>query len=419
MTILIIFLSLTFIGVITLVRSLYKDSSPFKKQRNNETPAAHSDNYKSKTARSTRRRPAPSNTPRVINFSVKGTSFRNKSDIAAARYLEHGDTLILQKEPDNPVDPNAVKVLTINGAHIGYVPVQFSADISDKIDFINSCKVSKISSHDIPFIDAELRFSTYRVKQPEFIKEEFQVSPEDNMIKLSKGMDVESSLYASMSTVIMGTYDLPKASIDRAKSLKQGEKLCIKKAVPTKYFPHKLDLYTLDNIELGFIIDEYLRSNFYNNIDKIVEVRVDATMESLDFERIGIRIIYSKDISRELKPFSTSIESGYFGPYPQLYEADSIKRSNTERALELALSVANYENGIDARFICCQCYRLLKDYQSEEQMIIQIIEFIQKSDIRYMSPSTFHLLKRRMPEILKRLSTVQTRLASQAKKNRN
>ena len=142
-------------------------------------------------------------------------------------------------------------------------------------------------------------------------------------------------------------------------------------------------------------------------------------MESLDFERIGIRIIYSKDIARELKPFSTSIESGYFGPYPQLYEADSIKRSNTERALELALSVANYENGIDARFICCQCYRLLKDYQSEEQMIIQIIEFIQKSDIRYMSPSTFHLLKRRMPEILKRLSTVQTRLASQAKKNRN
>ena len=52
--------------------------------------------------------------PCSIDFEVKGTNFRTNDEIRAARFLEKGDTLVLVSEPDNAVDPNAVKVYNIN-----------------------------------------------------------------------------------------------------------------------------------------------------------------------------------------------------------------------------------------------------------------------------------------------------------------
>ena len=89
--------------------------------------------------------------PCSIDFEVKGTNFRTNDEIRAARFLEKGDTLVLVSEPDNAVDPNAVKVYNINGVHIGYVQKNLSAFVFERIDHVESCKVKNVSKHNIPF----------------------------------------------------------------------------------------------------------------------------------------------------------------------------------------------------------------------------------------------------------------------------
>ena len=65
--------------------------------------------------------------------------------------MEKGDTLVLVSEPDNAVDPNAVKVYNINGVHIGYVQKNLSAFVFERIDHVESCKVKNVSKHNIRF----------------------------------------------------------------------------------------------------------------------------------------------------------------------------------------------------------------------------------------------------------------------------
>lgn len=48
--------------------------------------------------------------------------------------LKKGDKLYLEQAPSNPVDPNAVKILTKNGIHLGYVPGVFAKAISALIE---------------------------------------------------------------------------------------------------------------------------------------------------------------------------------------------------------------------------------------------------------------------------------------------
>lgn len=233
--------------------------------------------------------------PETFSFFVKGLNFRTEYEIASARMLEEGDTLILVKEPNHPVDPNAVKVLTIKGTHIGYIPAQYSQIVFKNINFIKSCKVVKIVRHPDLSIEVQVCISQYETKQPDFIKEEYQVSLEDNLIKLVSGISPDNiqNNYHNVFTVVSGTYELPNESILRARSLTQGEKVNLQKLKPTKYFPYRIDVYSEDGVLLGFFTDS-LGRNIFDNFESIEIVYVDAPMSKSDNEHFAIRILFNK-----------------------------------------------------------------------------------------------------------------------------
>ena len=64
------------------------------------------------------------------SFYVAGVQFRPKEDIAkAVKEMKVGDQLILDPEPTNRFDPNAVKILR-GDDFLGYVPKKFSSEVS-------------------------------------------------------------------------------------------------------------------------------------------------------------------------------------------------------------------------------------------------------------------------------------------------
>jgi len=60
--------------------------------------------------------------PKSFFTKVAGISFRQ--DVASR--CRTGDPLILVREPDNPKDEGAIKILRDNGEHVGYVPAHVS-----------------------------------------------------------------------------------------------------------------------------------------------------------------------------------------------------------------------------------------------------------------------------------------------------
>ena len=66
-----------------------------------------------------------------IVFEVKGTIYRSKKAISRAEKLKVGESVVLIKEPDNEHDPTAVKVCTLDGYHIGYVPAYLSSEVTN------------------------------------------------------------------------------------------------------------------------------------------------------------------------------------------------------------------------------------------------------------------------------------------------
>jgi HIRAN domain len=77
----------------------------------------------------------------IAEAAVRGTSFRPIEAKAFVNSAEVGTTLILQREPTNNFDENAIMVLTtgeqdINGQpiHIGYVAKEIAAEIAPLMD---------------------------------------------------------------------------------------------------------------------------------------------------------------------------------------------------------------------------------------------------------------------------------------------
>ena len=62
----------------------------------------------------------------IVEFNIAGMSHRDNID----EYLgEFKGTL--EAEPDNAYDPNAIKVLAVDGHHVGYVPADMTSEIRD------------------------------------------------------------------------------------------------------------------------------------------------------------------------------------------------------------------------------------------------------------------------------------------------
>lgn len=69
---------------------------------------------------------------RVITTKVVGVSFEDRQEIVAR--MQIGDHVWLEREPDNPFDPNAVSVNCSNGEQIGYLSARLAAKLADLLD---------------------------------------------------------------------------------------------------------------------------------------------------------------------------------------------------------------------------------------------------------------------------------------------
>lgn len=65
----------------------------------------------------------------MIRTSIAGVTYRNITDQVAFRHLEEGEQVFLAREPTNEYDPNAIKVVTRAGHHIGYVPKKHCIEV--------------------------------------------------------------------------------------------------------------------------------------------------------------------------------------------------------------------------------------------------------------------------------------------------
>lgn len=64
--------------------------------------------------------------PIIRRAKIVGSSFRQEHEKAAYQALAQGDRLAFEMEPANPADAFAVKVLTEEGVHVGYIPKEMS-----------------------------------------------------------------------------------------------------------------------------------------------------------------------------------------------------------------------------------------------------------------------------------------------------
>lgn len=358
--------------------------------------------------------------PCVKEMEVKGTYYRTIDEKAAARDLEVGDTLILKVEQDNPVDPNAVKVLTLEGVHIGYVQWDIAQFVKDNISHVKSCTVTKVTRHEIPYIHASISFSASECKQQNFIAEELRVSPEDKMRDLTLGIRKDYN-YRYICSLVDGTYELPYESIQKARALRQGDKVILKKPLDeSEYYPYRLDVYTEDDCMIGFMYGEFIQEQF-ELFDEICATIVDSPLDTYGHGQLFVKTYLTENMKRvqSTPGISVNITFGYRGPYPQLRKAEDLKRIDPEKALYIALPIAEKEKGITAKFLCCQIYRLRKDYKSEREMILKILERINSIKPDEISRNDFASLKGQYPTMTKRLATVESRLNSNSRKKSN
>ena len=101
----------------------------------------------------------------ALNFAVKGLIYRDASDISAAKKLNEGDALHLERDENNQYDFFATKVLTSDNHFIGYVDRRVNDKLFWIIKNLECCVVSKVDNQtDIPFIYAEAYFKRESVE---------------------------------------------------------------------------------------------------------------------------------------------------------------------------------------------------------------------------------------------------------------
>lgn len=81
-------------------------------------------------------------------FDVLGTSFRGEKARTKAEALEAGDIVLLVRESDNPRDENAIRVTTMDGTTIGYVPARRCFDVACKVDKVGIAIVEANNLYD-------------------------------------------------------------------------------------------------------------------------------------------------------------------------------------------------------------------------------------------------------------------------------
>lgn len=73
--------------------------------------------------------------PTYRNIPVRGTFYRTEDEREVAEMCRPGYKLMLEREPENRFDKNAIKVLTGNiNYHVGYIGKEFAREIASWLD---------------------------------------------------------------------------------------------------------------------------------------------------------------------------------------------------------------------------------------------------------------------------------------------
>lgn len=81
-------------------------------------------------------------------FDILGTNYRGEKAQSKALALETGDIVLLVRESDNPRDENAIRVTTMDGTTIGYVPARRCFDVACKVDKVGIAIVEANNLYD-------------------------------------------------------------------------------------------------------------------------------------------------------------------------------------------------------------------------------------------------------------------------------
>ncbi|MDU1893021.1 MAG: HIRAN domain-containing protein [Dysgonomonas sp.] len=95
-----------------------------------------------------------------ISFTLAGTNFCSDEELNRISTLEYAEELILEAEPTNPYDPNAIKVKTKDDFKIGYVPREITFELKNTNGAIkqNRCVYTRKSDNEKPFISIYIEF---------------------------------------------------------------------------------------------------------------------------------------------------------------------------------------------------------------------------------------------------------------------
>ena len=176
-----------------------------------------------------------------ICFTIVGTSHRNKHEISAANIVKKGEIILLEKESDNEFDKNAVKVLTLDGDHIGYVSSGKAQIISDYMkEQYGYAVVDRVEEHIINDLYAYYQIPNYeewvksRIEQ---IKKKMAQDDEEQqrLIKESEGEGKKYNYFA-MTWIELGNRQKNiQSSITRRKNqlnYQSAKKLDIENPMP-------------------------------------------------------------------------------------------------------------------------------------------------------------------------------------------
>lgn len=306
-----------------------------------------------------------------INFSVKGSIYRSKQEIAAARMCDVGDTIILRREADNLKDEFAVKVYTLDGYHIGYVEKQYSELAFTQIKYISKCTISKISFSDVPYIFVDVYFSEIEQNQPEFKNLDLQISPRNFMINPTHKFE---SKYNRIFALISWTSFLTPEGSKVLNNCSQGDELQLKRN-PSSNIPFCVDVYKGD-VFLGHV-SGFDAIKVYKSINMPYKCIVSNPKSKLNVG-VGIEVFYegdpnsvepTEDEKNTLKQFQREFFSEY-------EEASHLVHEEPQKALDLLLPLVDYERGLNIKHMCCRCYRKLKQYELEKEMVEKILHYI-------------------------------------------
>ena len=199
-----------------------------------------------------------------------------------------------------------------------------------------------------------------------------QISPTNHLIN---PLQKQQSKYERTFALISWTKFLPSDSQVILNELSQGDELQLNHN-PTSNIPYCVDVYKGD-VFLGHV-SGFNAINVFKAVslphkcivsNPITKYNVGGGFEVF-FEGATDDVEPTEEEKRILKNFQRE----YFDEYR---EAQKLINEDPQKALDILLPLVEQERELDVKHLCCRCYRKLKQYDKEKEMVERILHYIE------------------------------------------